>query len=285
MALKGWIELAKPERTFANVITASAGFLLASSWHIDLRLLFGLLIGTSLVIASACVANNVLDRGLDAKMPRTRGRALVTGSVSLAPTIMYCVILGLIGFGLLAWLVNLLVVALGAVAYIDYVVLYGYSKRRTKYSTLVGTVSGSMSLVAGYVAVTGRIDLAAILLFIMMTLWQMPHFYAIAIFRSHDYALGDIPVAPLVDGLAATKRAIIVYIVAFAISCIGLFLAGFTGFVYLIIVVAACAYWIYLALAKYRMPDATMWARLVFKASLSVLLLMCAALAFGRFPV
>ncbi|HEX5394881.1 MAG TPA: protoheme IX farnesyltransferase, partial [Candidatus Saccharimonadales bacterium] len=161
-------------------MTAVAGFLFASRWHIDWLLFASLLIGVTFVIASACVMNNLLDRRLDKKMSRTRNRALPAGKVSPAAGLVFGLLLGAAGFWALSF-TNALTMAIIAVGYIGYVVAYGWSKRHTVYSTLIGTVPGGASLVAGYTAVTGSLDRAAAILFVIMLAWQMVHFYAIAV--------------------------------------------------------------------------------------------------------
>lgn len=280
--LKYWIELTKPERTLANVITASAGFLLAAQGHINWALLAATLIGTSLVIASACVANNYFDRDIDARMPRTKHRALVEGKVEPRATAVYAVVLGVLGVAVLWVFVNRLVVVLGAVAYVDYVGLYGYSKRHTVHSTLIGTISGSMSLVAGYVAVTGRLDTEALILFLILALWQMPHFYAIAIFRAKDYAAAKIPIMSLVAGFRSTRRQILAYTLAFVLASVLLYVLGYVGSLYLAVTLALSAYWLWVQLRGTRASGDVAWARSVFKASLTVLLLQSFAMALGR---
>jgi len=234
------------------------------------------------VIASACVANNYFDRGIDARMPRTKHRVLVQGKLDPRATLVYSAALGLLGFAVLWRFVNVLVVLLGVIAYIDYVLLYGYSKRHTVHSTLIGTVSGAMSLVAGYVAVTGRIDTEAVILFLILALWQMPHFYAIAIFRAKDYAEANIPIMALVVGVRSTKRQILAYTLAFAIASVLLYVLGYAGSLYLLAVLVLSAYWLWVELHGMRARDDVAWARRVFKASLIVLLIQSLAMALGR---
>src|ERR1700722_13872063 len=98
---KRYLELAKPERTLANVITAGAGYLFAAKWHIGWTIVPALLAGSSLIIASACVFNNYIDRDLDVQMARTKKRALVIGSISARTALIYGSILGALGFWLL----------------------------------------------------------------------------------------------------------------------------------------------------------------------------------------
>jgi protoheme IX farnesyltransferase len=277
--LKTYYHLAKPERTYANVLTTTAGFLLASKWHVSFWLLVSTLLGTSFVIASACVLNNYFDRKIDAKMPRTSNRALVKGQVKPLRALIFALILGLIGFAILVAYVNKLVVILGAIAYLDYVVLYGLAKRHTVHSTLIGTVAGAMPIAAGYCAVTDRIDSGAVLIYLIMTFWQMPHFYAIAIYRLKDYAAGGLPVLPVKKGIAITKKQIILYMLAFTVTAILPTIFGYSGIIYFIVVLAAALAWLRVGLRGFKTKDDTRWAKETFIFSLIVLLVFVFMLA------
>jgi heme o synthase len=278
---KQYLELAKPERTLANVITALAGFLLASRWHVHFGLLLATLAGTSLVVASACALNNYIDRDLDTKMPRTKKRVLAQRQINPHSVLVYAVLLGITGTVILYVYVNLLVVVLGVVAYFDYIVLYGYAKRHSVHSTLVGTVSGAMPIAAGYCAVTGRIDTSAIILFLAMTFWQMPHFFAIAIFRMKDYAAGGIPVLPLKKGVNRAKVQILMYTAAFVITAVALSVFGRTGYVYAVVIALLGGVWFWRGLRGLRADDDVTWARKMFFFSLKALLVFCLFVAVG----
>lgn len=221
-------------------------------------------------MASACVVNNHMDLAIDAKMTRTKQRALVTGIISPTAALSYAVVLGLLGFGLLAYFTNSLTVAIGAVGFIDYVWLYGYTKRRSVHSTLVGAISGATPPVAGYCAVTGRLDQAALLLFLILGFWQMAHFYAIAIFRRKEYQAASIPLLSIVKGVPATKRQITIYILLFLAATSALWLSGHTGISYLIVMVLVSSWWLRVSLSTKKSEDA--WARSVFGSSLVVLM-------------
>ena len=276
-----YYELTKPERTLANVVTATAGFLLASKWHVHVWLFLATVAGMSLIVASACVLNNYIDRELDAKMPRTRKRALVQKLVPPRNVLVYAVVLGLLGFIILALYVNSLVVVLGAIAYFDYVVLYGYTKRHSVHGTIVGTVSGALPMTAGYCAVTGRVDGAAIILFLAMTFWQMAHFFAIAIYRQKDYEAGGIPVLPVVKGVYRTKIQILVYIAAFTVAALALSAFGYTGYIYSLIVAMAGIVWFWRGIRGFNAYDDIIWARKMFFFSLKTLLVFSFCVAIG----
>ena len=257
-----------------------AGFMLASPRGIYFRLLGFTLLGVALVIASGCVANNVLDRKIDAKMARTKKRALVTGDITVSSAIAYAAILGLFGATLLYVRVGHLAALLGVVGWIFYVIVYGYAKRVSTASTLVGTVSGSMPIVAGYVAVVGHLDMTALNLFVAMASWQMAHFYAIAIFRHDDYAKAGLPVLSVAHGAEVTIRHIFFFIALFTLLVPTLAFTGIVGSHYIAMTALIGLYWLILA-AKSPRTNPSTWAKKVFGGSLIVLLAWCFALAIG----
>ncbi|HSW79468.1 MAG TPA: heme o synthase [Candidatus Saccharimonadales bacterium] len=279
--LKKYVELTKPERTLANVITAAAGFLLASQHSFDLRLFAAMIVGLSLLVASACALNNVIDRKLDVQMARTKKRVLVTGSISPNSALIFSILLGFAGIVILYVYVSWLVVVLGLIAYFDYIVLYGYYKRHSPYGTLVGTICGAIPMVAGYCAVVGKLDITALVLFLSMTFWQMAHFYSIAIFRLKDYKNAGIPVWPAVYGIKNTKIQILFFIIAFMISSVSLSIFGQTGIVYFAILLCACLYWLRIGLRGWKTENDTKWARGMFMVSLKVLMIFAAGIAIG----
>jgi protoheme IX farnesyltransferase len=278
--LNAFYQLTKPGIIYGNLITAAAGFLLAAGSHVNWRLLIASLVGTSLVIASACVFNNCLDRKIDRKMARTRKRALVSGVIAVRDALIFGAVLGSIGFAILIAFTNWLVVAIGAAALSTYVGLYGLAKRRSIHGTLVGSLPGAAPPLAGYVAARGHFDWGAWLVFLIMVLWQMPHFYAIAIYRLDDYRAAALPVLPVIKGITATRRQITAYIVAFLLASIALFAFGYAGYGYLAIVVLAGGWW----LGQSFRPASSdqIWARRMFLSSLAVVLALAAAWATGK---
>lgn len=265
-----------------NVITASAGYLFASKWHIDWRQFAALLVGSTLIIASACVLNNLIDRDMDQLMARTKKRALVTGKVSARSAILFAAVLALIGFWVLMF-TNRLTFCIGAFAFVSYVVLYDLAKRHSVHGTLVGTLPGAASLVAGYTAVTGRLDRAALLLFIIMASWQMAHFYAIAIYRLKDYRAAHIPVWPARYGIRNTKIWILIYIALFAAAASLLSVFGYAGLIYRVAVLLLAGYWLFRGARDLQSGNDDKWARGMFGVSLVVLLGFCVLLAASSY--
>lgn len=281
--VKEYYELTKPGIVYGNALTVIAGFLLASKGHVNFWLLLATVVGISLVIASACVFNNYIDRDIDKKMSRTKKRALASGLISGSAALVYGTILGVVGFGILALYTNALTVWIGLFATAMYVVVYGIAKRRSPSGTVVGSVSGALPPVIGYVAVTNTLDLGALLLFLILTVWQMPHFYAIAIYRHKEYAAAGIPVLPVKKGMRATKRQIIAYIIGFIIAAMLLNIFHYTGIMYAVVMLALGGVWLVKGLKGLHHNDDVAWAREMFFFSLIVLTVFCILLSVDVF--
>jgi heme o synthase len=278
-----YYQLVKPGIVYSNAMATVAGFMLAFAQIYEFKWLtfIGVVVGTMFVIASACVLNNHIDRGIDTKMARTKKRATVTGKISTRSVLIYVALLGISGFGVLILFTNLLTVMLGVLAYVSYIVFYGITKRTSVHGTLVGAVAGGLPPVAGYTALTNQFDLAAILLFFVLVAWQMPHFYAIAMRRRADYSNAGIPVLPVVKGMRATKVQIVVYVALFIVVNIMFTIAGYTGIVYMIIMAAAGVLWLIKGIRGFKVETDEKWALGMFLFSLFVLLLQCVMLAVG----
>jgi heme o synthase len=274
--IKTYYSLTKPGVLYGNAITAAAGYLLASRGMIEWWLFLALCVGSTLVIASACVLNNYLDQDIDKVMARTKKRAIVSGEVSGHNAVIFSIILGLLGIAILIAYTNPLVVAIGVIGFVDYVVLYGMlSKRLSVHGTLVGSISGAMPILAGYCAATGAVDVGAFIVFAVLFLWQMPEFYSIAIYRRKEYQKAGVPVISVMNGVENTKHQIIAYTVMFVVASLLLAILGYAGSVYLIVMAALGGYWIGLALQGIKAKQADEWARRMFHFSLVILLAFC----------
>lgn len=281
---RSYLQLIKPGITLSNTLTALAGFFLAAAFvPFSFLALVGGVGGTAFIIASACVVNNVLDRNIDKRMKRTSKREIAKGTINVPSAIALAVILGLIGFGIILLWTNLLTFVLGVIAFVWYVVIYGIAKRTTSLSTLIGGVPGALPPVAGYTALTGSIDAAAIILFLILFFWQIPHFYAISMFRRDDYAKAGLPVWAVKFGLKNTKFHILLSAILFALSVPLLSIYGYTGFIYAVLGTALAVFWVVKGIQLYKMDDDIKWARTMFGISLIVLLLMCLLIAIGGY--
>lgn len=254
--------------------------MLAAKHNFYFWLLLETLLGLALVIASACVYNNYLDRGIDKQMVRTSKRALVIGSVSQTSALIYATVLGVIGLAVLAAFTNWRVFISALVAIFFYVIVYGLAKRRSVHGTLVGSIPGAIPPVIGYLAVTNRVDSAAVILFLILVFWQMPHFYAISMYRYKDYKAAGLPVLAVKKGMAAARRQIILYIIGFIVAAASLTFAGYTGYIYLAAVLVLGLYWLGRGIQKYKLDDEK-WGRLMFLTSLVVNLAISVSIALG----
>ncbi|MEJ2070276.1 MAG: heme o synthase [Syntrophobacterales bacterium] len=273
--IKNYVLVAKPGIVVGNLISAAAGFFLASKGRVDGALLPATLLGISLVVASGCVFNNCVDRKIDRKMVRTRHRALAQGLISPKSAVSYASILGMAGLALLWGATNLLAVVIVLAGLVIYVGVYSlYLKRHSVYSALIGSLAGATPPVAGYCAVTGRFDLGAVILLSIFCLWQMPHCYAIAVFRFDDYAAAAIPILPVKQGTAAAKNHIVGYILAFVAATLMLTFGGYTGYSTLVVATGLGLAWLYMAWSGYKASDERLWAKKLFIFSILTIFIL-----------
>lgn len=280
---RDYYHLAKPGIIRGNLITATAGSLVAVRDSLDVSVLAATLVGLAMVIASACITNNYMDRTLDARMQRTKQRALVTGAISGRSALVLAAILGLCGFAVLATGTTVLAAAIAAVGWLAYVMVYGYAKRHTAWGTVIGSISGAVPPVVGYTAVANQLDVTAGLLFALLVVWQMPHFYAISLFRLRDYRAAGLPVLPLVRGGRATRWRIMAYVAAFVVVAPLLSLSGAAGPAYALGVIVLGLWWLWRGYAGWHRLTDTAWGKRMFLASLVVLSTSCAILALETF--
>lgn len=263
-----FFSIIKPGIIFGNAVTLCGGYFLGSQNNFHFLPFLFALIGMSLVIAAGCVLNNCIDRDIDRLMERTKNRPLVTGAISLKTAILYAIALGIVGFAILS-LTNILTVIIALIGIFFYVVVYSlYFKRNSKYGVAVGGISGAVPPVIGYCAATNRFDLGAIILFLILFFWQIPHFYAIAIYRLQDFKAASIPVLPLRKGIAYTKKHMLVFTVIFAIVSLLPTLCGYIGLPYFILALILGLYWIYLAWRGLKANNDIAWSRRMFLFSI-----------------
>ncbi|WP_338883244.1 heme o synthase [Xenorhabdus sp. TH1] len=267
--IKQYLQVTKPGIIFGNLISAIGGFLLASKGVIDYPLFFATMVGVSLVVASGCVFNNYIDRDIDRIMERTKERVLVKGLIDPKISLIYASVLGIVGIVLLYVAANVLAMQLALIGFIVYVGVYSlYMKRKSVYGTLVGSLSGAAPPVIGYCAVAGHFDTGALILLLIFSLWQMPHSYAIAIFRFKDYQAANIPVLPVIKGISVAKNHITLYILAFMVATLMLTISGYAGYKYLIVAAAVSIWWLGMALSGYKTSNDRIWARKLFLFSI-----------------
>ncbi|QCI20594.1 protoheme IX farnesyltransferase [Buchnera aphidicola (Brachycaudus cardui)] len=272
---KCYLEIIKPGIIIGNVILISGSFLFASSnITFNLFLFLYTIFGTSLVIASACVFNNLIDCDIDKKMKRTSERVLSKKLLSPASVYIFAIFIGVFGISILGILVNYLTMMLSIFGFFIYVYIYTLlCKRRTIYSTFIGSFSGSTPSIIGYTAVTNTIDICSILLFIIFIFWQMSHFYAIAILRIQDYNKAKIPVFPVIKGILKTKKHIFYYIIIFIFFSSLLTFLNYLSYYFLMLSSIINFYWLVLAYLNIKKDDNKKNASKLFYFSIVVVVL------------
>lgn len=267
-----YLLLTKPGIVFGNLITLMAGFLLASKTTFNSILFLTSLAGLSCIMASACVFNNYIDRNIDKRMKRTRERPLVTGLINHRHALIFAIFLGITGYTILFVYTNALTLAIAAIGFFIYVVLYSLWKQKTVFATAIGSLAGAIPPVVGYCAVSNQIDPGAILLFMLMVFWQMPHFFSIALYRLDDYRKAGIPVLPLEKGVFRTKIHMCIYILLFIPTTLLLTYYQYTGLFFFVTVFICGLCWLGLALRGFQVKDDQKWGRQMFQFSLITLM-------------
>lgn len=196
--MKPYLEMTKPRLLLMVLLTSAAGFFLGDA-AASLSLLVAAIAGIGLTGAGASVLNQYIERDIDAKMERTRLRPIPSGKISPLNALAFGTVLVLAGVVFLALVVNLLTAFLALLTAFLYVLVYTPMKRLSWLNTSIGAIPGAIPPVAGWTAATGMIDAGAWLLFVVLFLWQHPHFFAIAWLYRDDYERGDLKMLPVVE--------------------------------------------------------------------------------------
>jgi protoheme IX farnesyltransferase len=278
-----YLDLTKPKVVSLIVFTAIVGALLATPGPPPLEALFFGCLGIALASASAATLNHVLDRNIDARMARTRGRPLPTGQLSTRQALIFAAVLGVSAMAILAVLVNVLTAVLTFCSLIGYAVIYTvWLKRATPQNIVIGGAAGAAPPVLGWAAVTGNVDFHALLLFLIIFVWTPPHFWPLAIARRDEYARAGIPMLPVTHGVAHTQLQVLLYTVALALITLLPFLTGMSGLIYLSVVLVLDAVFLYYAIVL-RISQRTDLPMKVFKFSVHYLMGLFAALLLDHY--
>jgi protoheme IX farnesyltransferase len=277
------LALTKPRITALVLLTGAAGMRLAPS-HVRGRTVLLSLLGTAIIIGSANALNMWWERDVDARMTRTRNRPLPSGRMSADLALAFGLGLAIVSVPML-FIVNVATGLLGLIALVSYVAVYTPLKRHTHLALLVGAVPGAIPPLLGWSTVTGTVDLGGLLLFGVLFLWQVPHFAAISIFRTEDYARAGLRVVSVQHGERAARQTIALYSVLLVVASLLFLPFGFAGRRYALVATVLGALLLGLALRGLRAGarfDARRWARHVFAFSIPYLTLLLAALLCDR---
>lgn len=275
------VSLGKPSITALSVLMAVGGLWLAGPAGLTLTVIT--LVGTALTVASANALNMVIERETDALMTRTSTRPLPAGRMEPATALAFGLITGVLGIVLLALWVNLLTAGIATFALVTYAAVYTPLKRHTPHALVIGAVPGAAPPLMGWTAATGAIEGPGLVLFLVLFLWQMPHFLAIALFRKEDYARAGMKTVPIVRGDAVARIQALAYatvLLPVSLVLLPLHAAGWLYFA--IATLAGVAFW-WIALQGVRTEVDARWSRKLFGASLLYLPALVLGLVVDRF--
>ena len=244
---RDFLALTKPRVMTLVVFTGLCGLLVAPV-QLPLVLAFAAILCIALGAGAAATLNQWYEADLDAKMKRTRNRPLPAGRMERQSALHFGVGVGALSVILMGFAVNLLAAAILLVSILFYVLIYTvWLKRRTPQNIVIGGAAGAFPALIGWAAVTGRVDVLPILLFLTVFLWTPPHSWALALFVNSDYAAAGVPMMPVVAGTKATRLQAFLYSWPMAAVAIAPWPLGLTGAIYGAVAMAATAWFALLA--------------------------------------
>jgi protoheme IX farnesyltransferase len=217
---RAFYALTKPRVVSLIVFTAVIGMFLAAPGMVEPRVLLAATLGIALVAGAAAAVNCLVEQNVDALMLRTRWRPLPSGELSSLQTLVFAGVVGGLGLGLLVHYVNALTMWLTLATFVGYAVVYTVIlKPLTPQNIVIGGASGAMPPVLGWAAVTGEVTPEAMLLFLIIFAWTPPHFWALALYRTDDYARAGLPMLPVTHGARYTRLQVLLYtLILFGVS-------------------------------------------------------------------
>ena len=270
------VELTKPSLAALVMVTALCGALVAPGPLPIARLVIAL-VATALVVGAANALNMYWERDADKLMRRTRNRPLPSGRLAPEIALAFALLLASLGLNTLGVVAGGAACALTLLAFASYVLAYTPLKRVSPVALYVGALPGALPPLIGHAGVTGGIGHAALWLFAVLFVWQIPHFIAIAIFRAEDYRAAGMPVLPVVRGMPHAKRAVVAWSIVLALVTLLPAWFGVVRLPYLWVAVPSALSFVALALTGLRRAASARWARRLFFASMPYLVVVYAA--------
>jgi heme o synthase len=277
--ITAYFQLTKPRIIVLLLITTVPAMFLAARGVPSLWLILATLAGGTIAAGSANAINCYLDRDIDEVMKRTRRRPLPAHRVSPEQALRFGFVLGAISYLFLSIAVNVLAASLALSAIAFYVFVYTmWLKRTTTQNIVIGGAAGAVPALVGWAAVTGTIGLPAIVLFAIVFVWTPPHFWALAMRYSDDYAAAGVPMLPSVRGAAETRRQILIYSVGLFATTLVLIPLATMGPIYIAAAVVLGGIFVYRALLLWRRSTPAL-AMSLFRYSIVYLAVLFAAVA------
>ena len=282
VSVRNFYILCKPKVTGLIVFTAVIGMLLAITPETSLVTLVAATIGLGLASGAAAAFNCMVEQQIDARMMRTRHRPTARGDVTTPATLLFAILTGAAGLGILHVWVNDLTMWLTLATFVGYAVVYTiFLKPATPQNIVIGGASGAMPPVLGWAAVTGTVTPEALVLFLIIFLWTPPHFWALALYRREDYAKVDMPMLPVTHGEKVTLVHIVGYTIMLTLAAFMPVTMGMAGWLYLVSAVVLNGLFLGYAIRLYRNYSDAL-SREMFRYSIVYLSATFAALLADR---
>ena len=283
--LSQFYQLTKPRVVSLIVFTAVIGMFLATPGMVPLQALIAGTLGIALTAGAAAAVNCLVEQRIDALMTRTRARPLPRGQVTSLQTLVFAGIVGGAGLAILHQWVNALTMWLTLATFIGYAIIYTVVlKPMTPQNIVIGGASGAMPPVLGWTAVTGEIAPDALLLFLIIFAWTPPHFWALALYRKHDYARAGVPMLPVTHGDRFTRLHVLLYTVILTAVTLMPFVTRMSGAFYLAAALMLDTVFLWYAVRIY-VAYSDHLARRTFRYSILYLALLFAALLVDHYLV
>ena len=278
--LRQFYSLTKPRVTMLAVFCAVIGMFLATPGMVPWRVLFAGTAGIALLAGAAFAINCLIEREIDAKMARTRARPLPRGELTAQQTLVFAGVIGGIGMFLLYRYVNALTMWLTFGTFVGYAIIYTILlKPATPQNIVIGGLSGAMPPLLGWTAVTGDVAPDALLLVLIIYAWTPPHFWALALYRTEDFARAGLPMLPVTHGQKFTRLHVLLYTLVLIATTLMPFAYGMSGWIYLAGALVLDAMFLYYAIKIYtaysdRLAQQTFRFSVVYLAGLFTALLL-----------
>ncbi len=282
--LRAFYVLTKPRVNTLIVFCAVIGMFLAVPEGLpNAFTVFAATVGIACVAGAAAAMNCLIEQHIDARMTRTRARPLPRGALSTGEALVFATVLGGCGLLVLHQAVNPLTMWLTFATFVGYAVIYTVLlKPRTPQNIVIGGASGAMPPVLGWAAVSGEVSSDALLLFLIIFAWTPPHFWALALYRTADYARAGLPMLPVTHGSEFTRLSVLLYtFILFGVTLLP-FATRMSGAFYLAVAVALGLQFIRYAWRLYREYSDAL-ARRTFRFSIVYLFALFAALLVDHY--
>ena len=282
---KAYLDSSKPKVVALMIFTSFIGMLLADPLRLNFQILILGNLGIALMSLSAGSINQLLDQKIDSIMQRTKSRPLVLGILSTKNVIIYASLMSIFGFFILYFYVNALTAWLTFGSLIGYAFIYTlYLKRNTPQNIVIGGAAGATPPLLGWTAMTGQIDLIAVILFLIIFTWTPPHFWALALYRKEEYFAAKIPMLPVTHGEQYTRVHITLYTLMLTIVSFLPFIIQFSSHFYLVGALALNLIFIYYVL-KMQLSKNNYLASKIFNYSIIYLSALFGFLIADRYLI